>query len=192
MIRKKNIYCSIFFLALSISIKFSTVLLVPFVLIYYFKNEKILKRILYCVISGLSIIGIVVLLYLPYYQDYTIFTNMIVQGSKYSQSIMLYLLLNLKSEAFEMISNLLIPLFLIIYTTNVAILLFKNKLNTKDIFRKYNILMLIFIFIVLTNFQRWYVIWLLPTIIWQGKKYETFHIKHNNNSNNTNLKLFSS
>lgn len=174
LIRKKNIYCTILFLALSISIKFSTVLLVPFILIYYFRNEKIAKRILYCLISGLSIIGIVVLLYLPYYQDNTIFTNMLVQGSKYSQSIMLYLLLNLKNGAFEMISKLLIPVFLIVYTTNIAILLFKNKLKTREIFGKYNIFMLIFIFVVLTNFQRWYVIWLLPTIIWQGKNMRQF------------------
>lgn len=174
LIRKKNIYCTIIFLALSISIKFSTVLLVPFILIYYFRNDTITKRILYCLISGISIIGIVVLLYLPYYQDFTIFTNMLVQGSKYSQSIMLNLLLDLKPETFEMISKVAIPVFVIIYITNVAILLFRKQLHIKEILKKYNILILIFIFIVLTNFQRWYVLWLLPTIIWQSKNMRKF------------------
>jgi len=174
LIRKKNIYYTILFLALSISIKFSTVLLVPFILIYYFRNQTIPKRILYCFISGISIIGIVVLLYLPYYQDYTIFTNMLVQGGKYSQSIMMYLLLTLKPENFEMVSKLLIPIFAIMYATGVVILLFKKQLNLREILSKYNIFMLIFIFVVLTNFQRWYVLWLLPTMIWQTKQMRQF------------------
>ena len=36
--------------------------------------------------------------------------------------------------------------------------------------------MLIFIFVVLTTFQKWYVLWLLPTIIWQSKNMRKFII----------------
>ncbi len=48
--KKKNIYLTSLFLALSIGIKYSTILLVPFVLIYYFGKEKIGKKLGYCMI----------------------------------------------------------------------------------------------------------------------------------------------
>ena len=67
---------AILFLALSIAIKYSTVLIVPFILIYMYKDKSVPKRFAYCIISGLSIIGIVGLLYLPYYRDYTIFNEL--------------------------------------------------------------------------------------------------------------------
>ena len=71
LVREKNVYFTVAFLALSVSIKYSTLLLVPFILIYYFRDKTIPKRILYCFVSGISIIGLVVLMYLPYYKDYT-------------------------------------------------------------------------------------------------------------------------
>jgi len=169
LIKKKNIWPVILFLALSISIKYSTALLVPFILIYYFKNKTIPKRILYCIISGLLIVALVILLYLPYFRDFTIFTNMLVQGEKYSQSLMSVLLKKLPNNIFSIISNLLIPTFLVIYITILIIILFNKKVTFKEIMKKYNFVMLLFIFIVLTTFQKWYILWLFPTIIWQNK-----------------------
>lgn len=176
LIRKKNIYFSIIFLALSISIKYSTVLLVPFVLIYCFRNNSIPKRILYCFISGFSIIVLVILFYLPYYRDLSIFTNMLVQGTKYSQSIMLYLMEKIPYNIFRWIDSLKMLIFAIIYVIILIVLLFTRNITAKKMFRKYNITMLIFIFIVLTNFQKWYILWLFPTIPWQGKNMRKFII----------------
>lgn len=174
LIKKKNIYLTIIFLALSISIKYSTILLIPFILIYYFKDKTIPKRILFCTISGVAIISIVVLLYMIYYRDFTIFTNMLVQSSRYSQSIMTYLSRNIDSSIFEIIKALLLPTFAVIYVTILVVILFKRKLSITEIMRKYNYIMLIFIFVVLTNFQKWYILWLLPTIIWQSKNMRKF------------------
>lgn len=176
LIRKKNIIFTIIFLAVSVSIKYSTILLVPFILIYSFKDKSIPKRILYCLISGLSILGLVVIFYMPYYRDFTIFTNMLVQGTKYSQSIMLFLTENINNTFFDKINKLIIPVFIIIYITNLVILLLNKKLKFKDIIIKYNFVMLIFIFVVLTNFQKWYILWLFPTIIWQRKNMRKFII----------------
>lgn len=176
MIKKKNIILTIIFLALSISIKYSTVLLVPFILIYCFRNKKIPKRILYCIISGLSIIALVVLFYMPYYKDFTIFTNMLVQGEKYNQSIWLFLILNLKTSTFLTMKSLCIPVFVAIYIAIVFATLFKRKIQLKDIMRKYNFVMLLFIFGVLATFQKWYIIWLFPTLIWQKKNMKRFLI----------------
>lgn len=165
----------ILFLALSIAIKYSTVLIVPFILIYMYKDKSIPKRFAYCIISGLSIIGIVGLLYLPYYRDYTIFTNMLVQGTKYSQSILLFLMnYNNNGQAFVLISNLIIPIFLLVYCVSLIKLLFTKDIEFEKLISKYNCFMLVFIFVVISNFQKWYILWLLPTIFWQNKYMQKF------------------
>ena len=174
LIRKKNIYFTMIFLALSVSIKYSTVLLIPFVLIYIFRKYSVSKRILLCIASGLSMIAFLVLLYLPYYRDYTVFTNMLVQGSKYSQSILSYLLQCANRSVFEIVDKLIIPGFAVIYIFIIIDLLFKKKIILKDILRKYNIIMLLFIFGVLATFQKWYILWIMSTIIWQGKYMRKF------------------
>ena len=176
LVRKKNIYFTMVFLALSVSIKYSTVLLVPFILIYCFRDKTIPKKILYCMLSGLSIIALVIVFYLPYYRDYTIFTNMLVQGDRYSQSIMLYLMEKADANVFSLITSLRLPIFAITYINCLIILLFKRSLKVKEIMKSYNWIMLIFIFLVLTNFQKWYILWLLPTIIWQSKNMRKFII----------------
>ena len=40
--------------------------------------------------------------------------------------------------------------------------------------KKFNFNMIIFIFVVLTTFQKWYILWLIPTIIWQNKYLRKF------------------
>ena len=177
LIRKKNIYFTIIFMALSICIKYSTVLMVPFVLIYCYRNNSIPKRILYCLIGGLRIIAIVVIFYLPYYRDMTIFTNMLVQDGKYTQSIMALLMIKLEGNSlFSIINSLKLPVFAILYISTVIIVLFYKKITLSFIIKKYNFIMLIFIFIVLTTFQKWYVLWLLPTIIFVNKNMRNFII----------------
>lgn len=174
LIRKRNIYFTIIFLALSVSIKYSTVLLVPFILIYMFRKYSIPKRIMFCMVSGLSIITLVIIVYLPYYRDITIFTNMLVQGEKYSQSVPLLLMRNLDSNIFSTISSLLIPIFIILYITTIVTLLLIKRINLNIIMKKFNFNMIIFIFVVLTTFQKWYILWLIPTIIWQNKYMRKF------------------
>ena len=174
LVRVKNIYFTIIFLALSVSIKYSTVLLVPFILIYCFKNKTISKRILYCFISGVSIIILVILMYLPYYRDYTIFTNMLVQGSKYSQSLLLLLMEIENQTIFKIVNQLAIPIFLIVYVNILVFYIFKRKLTLKELMRSYNFIMIIFIFVVLTNFQKWYILWVFPTIMWETKNMRKF------------------
>ena len=174
LIRKKSITFTILFLALSVGIKYSTLLLVPFILIYCFRKENVPKRILYCLIAGLSIIAFVVLLYLPYYRDMTIFTNMLVQGNKYSQSIMSFLKENINNNIFNIINMINIPIFITIYGIVLISLVLNKKITIREVIRKYNFVMLIFIFVVLTTFQKWYVLWLLPTMIWQNKYVRKF------------------
>ena len=176
LIKKKNIYLTLLFLILSVALKYSTVLIIPFVLIYCFKEKTIPKRILHCSISGVLIIAAAILLYMPFYRDITIFTNMLVQDGKFSQSIMALLMVKMKRyhNVFEIINFCKLPVLFIIYAIMLAIILFKEKMSFSFIMKKYNIIMLIFIFIGLTTFQKWYVLWLFPTIIWQNKCMRNF------------------
>lgn len=41
--------------------------------------------------------------------------------------------------------------------------------------RKYNIFLFIFTFVLITNFNAWYILWLFPTIIWQKAKTIKFY-----------------
>lgn len=175
LIRKRNIYFTIVFLALSIATKYSTVLIVPFILLYYFRKYSIPKRILYCMLSGISIIAIVVILYLPYCRDISIFTNMLVQDGKYTQSIMALLLVKIKNkDLFNLVNQLKLPIFAISYIIVIIQILLKNKLTMKQMMKKYNWLMLIFIFFILSTFQKWYILWLIPTLPWQSKQMRKF------------------
>ena len=176
IIKKKNIYLAILAMSCSIAIKYSTVLIVPFLLLYYFKEEKMGKKLAYCIISGLSIILLVVIMYMPYYKDLTIFTNMLVQNEKFSQSIRLFLFQNLSNKFSKIIGDISLPIFAIIYVGLIIKLLIKNEKDFGKIINSYNWIMLAFIFLILTNFQKWYILWLLPTALLQNKNLDKFII----------------
>ena len=176
LIREKKVFFSIIFLALSITIKYTSVLLVPFFLIFIFQKNKLFKRLLYCIGTGLIIILIVVMLYLPFYKDTSIFTNMLVQNDKLSQSLMLALYQNINEEVYSSLDYLRLPVFAIIYITSLVCLLAKRKISLRETLRKYNMFLIVFIFVILTNFQRWYIVWLLPTYFWQSKYMKKFII----------------
>ena len=176
LLKKRNIYIAIIFMVLSVATKYSTALLIPFVLLYYFKDKSTTRRLVYSFIAGMSVIALVAIMYLPYYRDISIYTNMLVQNDKFSQSIMAILLKNVNKEVFNMINSLKIPVFLVMYITSLIILLFKRKIDIEEISNKYTIFMLVFIFLVITNFQRWYLMWLFPIIFWSNKNIKQFVI----------------
>lgn len=174
LLKKKNIFISVAFMALSVATKYSTALLVPFLLLYYYKDKTMLKRFAYCMIAGVSIIAIVAILYLPYFKDFSIYTNMLVQDGKFSQSIMAILKVKTKANIFNTINRLRIPIFLVMYITSLIILLFKKDITFEEICNKYNLFMILFVFVVITNFQRWYIMWLFPTVFWANKNQKNF------------------
>ena len=60
--------------------------------------------------------------------------------------------------------------FIIVYVFICLQLLCKEKINYIKEMRKIEYLLLAFIFLLLTNFQTWYIMWLFPLIIWQKPK----------------------
>ena len=171
LIKKKNIYLTVLFLVLSITIKYSTVLIIPFILLYYFRKESIFKRLCYCSIAGVIIVLCTILLYMPFYRDISIFTNMLVQDGKFTQSIMALLMVKMKDYqfVFNVINHIKLPILAIMYLVMLVKMLLRKKLSFKYVMNSYNIIMLMFIIFCLTTFQKWYVLWLIPTIIWKNK-----------------------
>lgn len=174
--KKNNIWLASIFISISIAIKYSTILICPFILLYYFRNENnIPQKILKCIGIGLIIISIVVLLYMPYFKDVTIFKNMLVQSNRYSQSIWAYLAtIETRSALLSVLNDIKLYLFALSYVMILIKCIFKTKINFSYLMRKYNWVMLVFIFLVLTNFQKWYVLWLMPTLIWERKNIRNF------------------
>lgn len=175
LIRKKNIGFSLIFLAISVATKYTTALIVPFLLIYIFRDKSIYKRFWYCLTSGIGIIIFVIIAYMPYYRDISIFTNMLVQGEKYSQSILAILMKATGYNEFKWIERLVMFSFLFIYINSVIKILLTKNLKLKEVLNKFNIILLLFIFGVLSSFHEWYIVWLIPTLMWQ-KKYMRYFI----------------
>lgn len=170
-IKKKNIILSVISLAIATAIKYVAILIVPFLVIYYFRKEKVLKRILNAI--WLAIIFLVTLcgIYLIYTRDFQVLQGIFDQQNKYSNSLLLIIFLIVRNtNKMNIILNFVIGSFLIYYLVNVFIVLFKRKVTLFKTINYSYITILIFVFFTLTNFQVWYIIWLIPFILFQNSK----------------------
>lgn len=171
-IKKKQMLPTVVFLALATAIKYYAILLISFLVIYKYRNEKILKRILYAIGWALVFIVVLAIPYLVYVRDISVFKGILVQQGKLTNSIFLiiYLLFNDISIATKMIEFSMI-VFIIYYIYKIIKLLInKEKITFTHIMRVYNNILLAFIFFTISNFQSWYIIWLIPTLMWQRGK----------------------
>lgn len=183
LLKRKQILPSVVFLALASGIKYFTLLLLPVIILYYYKDEEsILKRILKCIQYGLLFIGIIMLEYLIYFKDTTIFTAMMVQTERYCKSFYagLYsIALKNKKVAFNIFRktyligeickftrNTMFAIFAIIYIKFCIDMLLSKKIKLQKVLRKYGFCLLLFI-MSLSNFQQWYLLWLFACMPWQ-------------------------
>ena len=84
---KKKLVLPLLFLACATCVKYITVLLVPILLIYYYRNENIGKRILMCIKSGLLFGVFVTLIYLIYLRSFDMIFYVLIQQDKIRESI---------------------------------------------------------------------------------------------------------
>lgn len=170
--RKKNLFISVAFLAIATGIKYLSILLLPFILIYYLRNETVKNRIIKSILYGIEFIAIIIGFYLIYLKDINVFAGIFIQQEKYSRSLLL-IINNLflgNEKALSIIKITLLSIFSIAYIIVVFKLLFNKNLNDlklSKIFRKYNIFLMLFTFVLVTNFNAWYIIWLFGTLMWQ-------------------------
>lgn len=169
LLKKKNIGLSILFLALATAIKYFTILLLPFIIIYYVRKEKPAKRLLKCIEYGVGFIIILATCYLLYVQDINVLNGLATQQDKLAKSIYIVI-----SEYFTepgglvtLINKSMLDIFVIIYFFACVIMLNKKDIKFRKEIQKANYFIMAFLFLLITNFQPWYIMWLFPCLIWQ-------------------------
>lgn len=172
LIKKKNILASITFLALATAIKYFTIILLPFIIIYHFRDKKPLERFKNCIIYGIIFILIMIIPYLLYIQDWTVLMGIFTQQEKVAKNFYIILM-----EYFPTIPNLVTTVnttllggFIIIYLFTCIALINKRQIKFGKEIRKCEYFLIAFLFLLITNFQTWYIMWLFPLLMWQKAK----------------------
>lgn len=165
--KKKNILASTIFLGLATGMKYFSILLLPFIIIYYFRKEKPLKRFINCIKYGMIFLVSLLVPYLLYAKDFTILSGMQAQQDKVAKSIYIPISEYFSNISIDKLSSMLLAIFVIIYFFTCLTLLFKKKILFREMMQKYNIFLLIFLFALITQFQPWYLMWLFTSLMWQ-------------------------
>ena len=178
LLRKKDIIVSIVFLALATAIKYFTILLLPFMIIYYFRDKKPLERLKKCFLYGMLFVFIVAITYLLYVQDIQVLSGIMTQQEKFAKNF--YIILMEYFDIPKLIANVntvFLGVFIIIYFFTCLTLLYKKQIRFREEMRKTEYFLIAFIFLLITNFQTWYIMWLFPLMMWQKKKVIQFVVQ---------------
>ena len=170
-LRKQKIALAVASLAVATAIKYVSILLVPFLVIYLLRKEPIKKKIGRTILYALEFIGILAVFYSVYIQDVSVFAGVFIQQNKYTRSLFLglWFLVNGNETILNIIKIVLTVLFVIAYIAVVFKFFFAKEITWRKMMKSYQILLLIFLFFIITNFNSWYIMWLFPTIFWQRK-----------------------
>ena len=172
---KKNIALAVASLAIATAMKYLSILLVPFILIYALKDENLKNRIKMTVIYAIEFCLIILAFYLIYVRDLQVLKGIFIQQNKYGRSIALALwyFVNGNQQVLSAIKIISLIIFAVSYITIVGKLFFSNnikELTFNKTIRTYQIFLIVFTFILITNFNSWYIVWLFPTLMWQKAK----------------------
>lgn len=174
LIKKRNIFLVLIFSACAVAIKYVAVLILPFMVIYYFKDYKIAKRLLYSFFCAIFFTLILALFYLAYFKDISLFFNVLMQQNKYRESILAIILhlsnLYNKGQFFQYIELMFKMIFSIIYLGELISFISKKNITLKDMMYINNKILFLFLFLVITNLCPWYISWLIPIMFWQKEK----------------------
>lgn len=169
LLKKKNIWISLGFLALATAIKYFTIILLPFIVIYYVRKDKTTKRLLRCIKYGAGFIAIIAIFYLLYIQDINVLSGLSTQQGKLAKSF--YIIISeyftTPSVLVTIVNKFLLEVFVIIYFFTCVILLNKKEIKFGKEIQKANYFIMAFLFLLITNFQPWYIMWLFPCLMWQ-------------------------
>lgn len=168
LLRKRKLVLSILLLAIATTIKYFTILLLPFIIIYYYRKEHPIVRLKKCILYGMFFVVCVVCIYLLTIQNLTILQGIIAQQEKYTKSIglVVYLFTNNFAIVDTMMKTLL-GAFTIYYAIICINWLTTKNITWQKMMRSYGLILCIFLFVLITNFQPWYILWLFSGFMWQ-------------------------
>lgn len=169
LLKRKNIVLSILWLALATTIKYFSILLLPLIILHYCKDKDMKGRIIKCIQFGLLFAVFVAIPYLFYIRDIHVFAGIFAQRERIAKGVYLFI-----SQYFtnppnlvNIAKNIALSIFSIIYICKCISLLFTKTIKFSQEMRNLFIFMLVFLFLLITNFQPWYLIWLTPFMLWQ-------------------------
>jgi len=171
--KKKNLFLAVAFIAMATVIKYLAILLLPFIVLYMVRDKDIKTRIKLCIYCGIEYIAIIILFYCIYLKDLQVLAGLFIQQGKYNRSIfflLYYIFRDNHMNYVTVIQNLTFIVFAIYYIYVVVKLLLQKEMKFYEVIRKYHIILIFFTFIVITNFNPWYIMWLFPTIFWLNGK----------------------
>ena len=173
---KKNIWCTLLMLAISVGIKYLTLILVPIFVLYYLQNKKMLKKFGWIIVYAIFFLVLIYIMYLPFINSVSDIFNIILnQQSKMKDSI--YLLLAVITNKNMMIVSLIysIIIFVIAYYYIITCLkLLMRKSSFSMIMKNTTFILILTIFGLLTNLTSWYLSWLFMSMYWlRGKEIKT-------------------
>ena len=178
LVKKKNIIVSVVFLALATAIKYFAILLLPFMIIYYFRDKKPWERLKKCFLYGMLFIFVVAITYLLYIQDIQVLNGIMAQQEKFAKNF--YIILMEYFDIPNLIANvnaLFLALFIMIYFFTCLTLLYKKQIKFREEMRTVEYFLVAFLFLLITNFQTWYIMWLFPLMMWQKKRMMQFAVQ---------------
>lgn len=169
-IKKKNLALTVIAFALATAVKYVAILLLPFIVLYYYRKEKLLKRIMYSFVWSILFIVVLVLSYCIYIRDFNFLNGIMTQQGKFINSIFTPIAINNFNLALTVSKGFMLA-FIAIYIITIMKLLFSTKEYAFSyLIRNYHGLLVLFLFGTITNFESWYTLWILPTVIWDSSK----------------------
>lgn len=170
VLKKKNLFISIIFLAVATAIKYFPVLFLPFIVIYFYREKRPLQRFKYCLLYGLEFIAVLILLYLPYIQDLSVLNGILAQQGKYAKNFYIVLVsyFDVPGGINIIVNKVLLIIFFIAYIISCIKLLVKKDIKFRIEARSLYWFLFAFIFLLITNFQPWYIIWIFSIFMWQS------------------------
>ena len=172
LLNKKSIILSVLYLALATDIKYFTILFLPFIIIYYFKDQDVKTRIIKCIKYGILFVFFAIIPYIVFFKDFRIFMGIFTQRERIAKGLYLFISEYFSNPAglIEYLKTIALAFFVIIYFNICVRLLFTKEIKFSKQMKIVYLLLLIFLFLLITNFQPWYFIWLSPLMIWQNSK----------------------
>ena len=170
LVKRKNLVVSIVFLAVATAIKYFAIILLSFVIIYYFRTEKTLKRWGRCIQYGCLFLMVLLIPYLFYIKDGQVLSGLFIQQQKLAKSFYIILTEYFKEPTLSAstVNHVLLGAFTIIYFFTCVILLNQKEIQFRTEMKKANYFIMAFLFLLITNFQPWYIMWLFPLLMRQS------------------------
>ena len=171
----KNYSLSLFFLILSVLIKFISIIFIPIFLLVLLLRIKPIKEKIYFILSSILIILLTIsALYFPFWENTQTLSGLIHQTNIYSPiflspliSINSIVLKNLHIANYHSLGIILGRIFFILFYLALMIKIFikRNIIKTKDLIKYFCISLFVFYLSFFTWFMPWYLALLIILII---------------------------